>query len=122
MGYFLQMIKKPIIVSVVITALYLLLTGLPITTIKLLDGLSLSAILLLIIGLSRIVGCLGLFTRTGYGISKLLEVIKTKNYSKGTSTYPTLEEYKKERTTPSPALPYLLVSAVEILICFVLIS
>ncbi len=78
------------------------------------DGLTTAGLVLLIAGLWRVVGRLGMFDSTKYGWKKFVEVIRTKNYVHSRSELPSLVDYKRKNPYRKTYLPLLAVAALDL--------
>lgn len=91
-----------------------LLVGTPHSRRSISDGLTTAGLFLLIIGLSRVVGRLGLFDSTKYGWRKFVEVIRTRDYIHSRSKLPSLADYKRKNPYKKMYLPFLAGAALDL--------
>ena len=112
--------SAPIIVSACVILLYLCSTHFELSLFNFVNGLSVSAIVLLILGLARVVGNSGFFITAAFGMNKLVEVIKTKEYSKEKAKYKDRFEYEKEHRKHHYAVGFFIFAAAEFTVCFLL--
>lgn len=93
-----------------LTVLGMALRGWPPTWLKLCDGLSLACLVFLMAAAWRFVMRQGSFTSLGYGMRKLREVIKTRDYQGARSSLPGLAEYRAAHRYEKSSRPYLIAS------------
>ena len=107
-------------VSAGIMLLYPALTGLGYSRRTLADGLSIAGMLLLVIGLFRLVNRMGQFDSIRYGFKKYMEVIRTKDYVRSKSKFPSLADYKAQHPYQKMYLPFLAAAAVDLIVSLLL--
>ena len=108
-------------VSAGIMLLYPALTGLGYSRRALGDGLGVAGILLLVMGLFRLVNRMGQFDSIRYGFQKYLEVIRTRDYVRSKSKFPSLADYKARHPYQKAYLPFLAAAAVDIALSLLLV-
>lgn len=76
------------------------------------DGLSLAAIAYLIAAAWRFVMRQGTFASLQFGMRKLAEVIRTRDYRRSQTKLPSMGDYMASYHYDKPSLPYLIAAAV----------
>lgn len=113
-------LRLPLILTAVIMGLYCAVKGFEFSFLCFLDGLTISAIVLMLVGLVRVVSNSGFFTTTAFGMNKLVEVIKTKDYKRDEARYNDRSEYAKDHNSYHSPTIFLAVSLAEFCLCFFL--
>ena len=85
--------------------------GFPPTVLALCDGLSLAALVYLMVAGWRFVMRQGSFASLKYGMLKLREIIRTKDYRRSGTRLPGLGDYMASYHYEKPSLPYLIAAA-----------
>ena len=106
--------------SAAVMLLYPALTGLGYSRRALGDGLGVAGMLLLVMGLFRLVNRMGQFDSIRYGFQKYLEVIRTRDYVRSKSKFPSLADYKARHPYQKAYLPFLAAAAVDIALSLLL--
>lgn len=78
------------------------------------DGLTAAGLVLLAVGLFRLTGSLGIFDSTRYGWKKLVEIIRTRDYTHSRSELPSLAEYKRTHPYQRPYIPFLAAAVLDL--------
>lgn len=107
-------------VSLAVMLLYPPLAGLAYSRRSLADGLSIAGMLLLVVGLFRLVNRMGQFDSIRYGFKKYMEVIRTKDYVRSKSKFPSLADYKAKHPYQKTYLPFLAAAAVDLIVSLLL--
>ena len=107
-------------VSLAVMLLYPPLAGLAYSRHSLADGLSIAGMLLLVVGLFRLVNRMGQFDSIRYGFKKYMEVIRTKDYVRSKSKFPSLADYKAQHPYQKTYLPFLAAAAVDLIVSLLL--
>lgn len=87
------------------------LRGFPPTVLTLCDGLSLASLVYLMVAGWRFVMRQGSFASLKYGMLKLREIIRTKDYRRSKARLPGLGDYMASYHYEKPSLPYLIAAA-----------
>ena len=101
-----------LLLGAAMTLLGMALRGFPPTVLALCDGLSLAALVYLMVAGWRFVMRQGSFASLKYGMLKLREIIRTKDYRRSKTRLPGLGDYMASYHYEKPSLPYLIAAAV----------
>lgn len=100
-----------LLLGAAMTLLGMALRGFPPTVLALCDGLSLAALVYLMVAGWRFVMRQGSFASLKYGMLKLREIIRTKDYRRSQARLPGLGDYMASYHYEKPSLPYLIAAA-----------
>ena len=100
-----------LLLGAAMTLLGTALRGFPPTVLTLCDGLSLAALVYLMVAGWRFVMRQGSFASLKYGMLKLREIIRTKDYRRSQTRLPSLGDYMASYHYEKPSLPYLIAAA-----------
>ena len=100
-----------LLLGAAMTVLGVALRGFPPTVLSLCDGLSLASLVYMIIAGWRFVMRQGSFASLKYGMLKLREIIRTKDYRRSGTRLPGLGDYMAAYHYEKPSLPYLIAAA-----------
>ena len=101
-----------LLLGAAMTLLGTALRGFPPTVLALCDGLSLAALVYLMVAGWRFVMRQGSFASLKYGMLKLREIIRKKDYRRSQARLPGLGDYMASYHYEKPSLPYLIAAAV----------
>ena len=101
-----------LLLGAAMTLLGTALRGFPPTVLALCDGLSLAALVYLMVAGWRFIMRQGSFASLKYGMLKLREIIRTKDYRRSQARLPGLGDYMASYHYEKPSLPYLIAAAV----------
>ena len=101
-----------LLLGAAMTLLGTALRGFPPTVLTLCDGLSLAALVYLMVAGWRFVMRQGSFASLKYGMLKLREIIRKKDYRRSQARLPGLGDYMASYHYEKPSLPYLIAAAV----------
>ena len=102
---------RMLLLGTAMTLLGMALRGFPPTVLALCDGLSLAALAYMIIAGWRFVMRQGSFASLKYGMLKLREILRTKDYRRSQTRLPALGDYMASYHYEKPSLPYLIAAA-----------
>ena len=100
-----------LLLGAAMTLLGTALRGFPPTVLALCDGLSLAALVYLMVAGWRFVMRQGSFASLKYGMLKLREIIRKKDYRRSQARLPGLGDYMASYHYEKPSLPYLIAAA-----------
>ena len=100
-----------LLLGAAMTLLGTALRGFPPTVLALCDGLSLAALVYLMVAGWRFIMRQGSFASLKYGMLKLREIIRTKDYRRSRTRLPGLGDYMASYHYEKPSLPYLIAAA-----------
>ena len=106
------LLKRPwariALLGLTMVALCAALRGFPLTVLTLCDGLSLAAMAYMIVAAWRFVMRQGSFASLKYGMLKLPELIRTRDYRRSQTKLPSMGDYMATYHYDKPSRPYLI--------------
>ena len=99
-----------LLLALILVFAFLAVKGLPLTVAAISDALAVGGLLLVVVAMWRVVNRLGFFESTKYGYGKLVEIIRTKNYTRSQSSLGTYSDYLGAERTNKPVLSILVIS------------
>ena len=105
-------VGRILLLGAAMTLLGTALRGFPPTVLALCDGLSLAALVYLMVAGWRFIMRQGSFASLKYGMLKLREIIRKKDYRRSQARLPGLGDYMASYHYEKPSLPYLIAAAV----------